>query len=111
MSGKPRLRALGPRIGMADTRRVRPPPKRADAELLTEHYRAWRALVLRRAGYRCEWIEAGGRCAKAAPQHRLFADHILERKDGGALLDPTNGQALCGQHHTLKTALARKARR
>ena len=39
--------------------------------------------------------------------HRTFADHIRERKDGGDPLDPANGQCLCGQHHTLKTVAAR----
>jgi len=34
----------------------------------------------------------------------MFADHIMERKDGGLALGPANGQCLCGQHHSLKTA-------
>ena len=37
----------------------------------------------------------------------MFADHIVERKDGGADLDPRNGQCLCGRHHTMKTAQTR----
>jgi 5-methylcytosine-specific restriction protein A len=105
------LGVLPPRIGTADTRRLKPPPKRADPELLTEQYRAWRAEVLRRAGYRCQWIEHGQRCTKAAPHHRVFADHVVEREDGGALLDLSNGQCLCGSHHTTKTAGARAKRR
>jgi hypothetical protein len=44
------------------------------------------------------------------PEHRLFADHIVEVADGGALLDPANGQCLCGAHHTLKTVRAKVAR-
>jgi hypothetical protein len=40
----------------------------------------------------------------------MFADHIHERRDGGARYDPSNGQCLCGRHHTIKTSLE-KARR
>ena len=105
-----RLSALPPRVATADTRRVRPPPKRADAELLTAAYRTWRAEVLRRASYRCQWIDGGQRCTKSAPEHRLFADHIFERADGGGLLDPANGQCLCGRHHSLKTTMVRARR-
>ena len=106
-----RLAALPPRLAAADTRRLKPPPKRADAELLTAAYRDWRNEVLRRAGYRCQAVENGIRCSKSAPHHRLFADHIIERADGGAQLDPANGQALCGSHHTAKTATERARRR
>jgi hypothetical protein len=65
-----------------------------------------------RAGWRCEWIdERGQRCAKAAPQHRMFADHKKERQDApDAKLDPANGWCLCGAHHSLKTAQEREKR-
>lgn len=92
-----------------DTRTVRPEAKRADAELHTSAHRQWRAIVLKRAGYRCEHVEAGRRCDVRHPA-RLFADHIVERRDGGNLTDPANGQCLCGSHHTAKTA-AQRARR
>jgi 5-methylcytosine-specific restriction protein A len=89
---------------------VKPEPKRADAELLTAEHAAWREQVLRNAGYRCEWIDDGVRCSKAAPAHRMFADHKIERRDGGSLLDPANGQCFCGSHHTRKTMQARARR-
>lgn len=103
------VRMLKPALRTLDTRTARPPEKRADPELLTPEHRAWRAEVLRRAGYRCEAVDDGRRCRVSAPS-RLFADHIRERKDGGAPLDPANGQCLCGRHHTLKTAGARAER-
>lgn len=40
----------------------------------------------------------------------MIADHIHERKDGGALLDPKNGQCLCVSHNTAKGIAARAAR-
>jgi 5-methylcytosine-specific restriction enzyme A len=34
---------------------------------------------------------SGLKTASGAPQHRLFADHINERQDGGDPFDPSNG--------------------
>ncbi|GBD48086.1 HNH endonuclease signature motif containing protein [Methylopila sp. Yamaguchi] len=104
------LKTIAPRLRTIDTRTCKPPPKRADAELLTPEHRAWAQEVKRRAGYRCEWVENGVRCDRASPAHRLFADHIDERRDGGAALDPKNGRCLCGSHHGLKTASERAKR-
>jgi 5-methylcytosine-specific restriction enzyme A len=101
---------LAPLVPRSSGFSVTPPAKQADPGLLTEQHKQWREQVLRSAGYRCEWIDNGIRCAKAAPKHRMFADHIEERQDGGAPYDPANGQCLCGSHHTIKTARARTAR-
>ena len=103
------VRTLKPAIATVDARTVKPAPKTADAELLTPEHRAWREVVIVRAGFRCQAIEKGQRCTVSAPA-RLFADHIQERSDGGAALDPANGQCLCGRHHTIKTNQARRAR-
>ena len=104
-----RLRTLPPRIGSLDTAIARTPKKLADAELLTPEHRAWRQAVMQRAGWRCEAVEAGHRCINRHPK-RMFADHVVERKDGGAALDPGNGQCLCGTHHALKTQRVRAER-
>ncbi|RVD44881.1 HNH endonuclease [Mesorhizobium sp. M4A.F.Ca.ET.020.02.1.1] len=100
---------IRPGIRTLDLRTARPIEKKADPELLTPEHRAWRDRVLQRAGYRCQAVDDGRRCAVSYPS-RLFADHIRERKDGGAPLDLDNGQCLCGRHHTLKTAAARAER-
>ena len=105
-----KLRTLAPRIGRIDTRVVAPEPKAVDPFYLSPEYQRWRAAVVVRAGGQCEAVEGGRRCAKAQPHHRMFADHIRERRDGGADLDPSNGQCLCGRHHTLKTTAARASR-
>ncbi|WP_147049081.1 HNH endonuclease signature motif containing protein [Methylobacterium gnaphalii] len=103
-----RLGTLAPRLKVLDTRTARPAPKVADPELLTAEHKAWRLEVLKRAHWRCQWpgCQAHGRRGGV----RLYADHILERKDGGASLDPRNGQTLCPKHHQVKTAKARAAR-
>lgn len=100
----PRLTCLRPRVAVLDTRSAKLPAKTADAELLTAEHRAWRVAVIARAGGRCEWPG----CDRA--EQRMFADHIVERQDGGAPLDPANGQCLCGKHHSIKTVRERAKR-
>jgi 5-methylcytosine-specific restriction enzyme A len=94
-----------------DARAVRPQAKTADPFYLTQEYRAWRMKVIRNAGRRCQAIEdTGRRCTKAEPYHRMFADHIVELRDGGAPYDLANGMCVCGSHHTAKTMRARAER-
>lgn len=101
---------LKPALGLLDTRSALPPPKTADAELLTQQHRAFRRAVLERAKWQCEEIINGQRCPKRAPKDMLYADHVTERKDGGNLFDPNNGKALCASHHTTKTNAERSTR-
>lgn len=102
-----RLGTLKPLLKAAEHRTCPPPAKQADAELQTAEHRAWRKAVLDRAGYRCEDCGKQGGRGHAIT---LYADHILERRDGGAALDPKNGRCLCGSCHGKKTA-AERARR
>jgi hypothetical protein len=100
------------KIAATDYRRVKPPAKKAASIYQTPEFKAWRAAVVERAGGRCEAINPDGkRCWKAAPYHRMFADHRREIRDGGAPFDVENGQCLCGAHHTAKTMEARAQRR
>ena len=89
---------------------VKPTGKRVDAIYLSQQYETWRMIVIARAGARCQATDAGRRCSKAAPAHRMFADHVVELQDSGAPFDPANGQCLCGSHHTVKTMAARARR-
>ena len=105
-----RVRMLGGRLSTVDLRRVKPVEKQRESLYSTPEFLAWRELIVERAGRRCEAVDHGQRCRKAEPYNRMFADHIIEVRDGGALFDPANGQCLCGSHHTLKTNAARAAR-
>jgi 5-methylcytosine-specific restriction enzyme A len=40
----------------------------------------------------------------------MFADHVVELRDGGSPFDLANGRCLCGAHHTRKTNEARAKR-
>lgn len=92
-------------------RRVPTLPKVADPIYHTPEYRIWREAVIAGADRRCQAVEDGRRCWRAEPRYRMFADHRIEVRDGGALHDVGNGQCLCGSHHTSKTAAARARRR
>ena len=105
------MRKLKPLIGkVVDARAVRPEAKIADPIYQLPEYRQWREVVIRRAGRRCQATDNGYRCPKAEPYHRMFADHVVELRDGGAMYDPANGMCLCGSHHTSKTYRARAER-
>ncbi len=96
------LQILRSRLPRHDTRTALPPAKLPDPHYGSTAHRDWRAAVLARAGHACQ------RCGRLGV--RLFADHVVELRDGGAALDVTNGQALCGACHTSKTVAARAAR-
>jgi 5-methylcytosine-specific restriction enzyme A len=107
----PKLHTLRPLLRTTNTATVVLPPKVKDEVYTTRAFKEWRLQVMTRAGWQCQAIDQHGhRCSRATPEHKLFADHITELRDGGSLLDLNNGQALCKQHHEIKTAAARTRR-
>jgi 5-methylcytosine-specific restriction protein A len=71
----------------------------------------WKALMRHLIGVR------GRRCEdpehdRAKPREgvRIYGDHVIEVKDGGALLDPANIMLRCAPCHGRKTALERARR-
>ena len=97
-----KLKAMGSRIAPMASR-VRLAPK-----VVEQFYSSpeWRALVARRR--RDPDYQVALRRAK--PGERLILDHKVERKDGGADLDPVNTEWLTFGEHQVKTAAARRAR-
>jgi len=106
----PRLRTLAPRLRPSPSLVTLPPKVKAEV-YNTPEFQRWRAEVVARAGGRCEAVDHGHRCSKAKPEHRMYADHIIELADGGQAFDVVNGQCLCASHHTIKTMAARARRR
>lgn len=78
------------------------PQKQADPFYLSPAWREARAMCLVRFGNQC--IKCG------RTNTRLFVDHIVELKDGGAPLSQDNLEPLCGSCHTAKTAKAKNSR-
>lgn len=95
-----RLSNMGARVGSMAPR-VSAPPKATDGFYTSPE---WRALV------RAKRREGEVWCVICGSTHRLILDHIVERRDGGAELDPRNTQWLCFTHHQQKTAAARARR-
>lgn len=104
------LQAKGAKLRPSSAHKLRPAAKRADQELVTRAHREWAHEVKRIAGFRCEDCGAEGREIAGASSVALYADHIKERKDGGARYDPANGRCRCGPCHGRKTAEERAKR-
>jgi 5-methylcytosine-specific restriction enzyme A len=65
----------------------------------------WRALIAAIKEQR------GNQCADVGPHSgRILGDHIVEIKDGGALLDPANIMLRCAGCHNRKTGRERAKR-
>ncbi len=96
----PRVPTIQGRLAVRDTRTAMPAPKQRAQHYGTPEHRAWAGKVIEGAGGACQG------CGRTGT--RLFADHVVELRDGG---DPFGqGQALCGACHAAKTAAARAAR-
>lgn len=101
------LRVQPGRLTVVDTRRIKPPAKQTNPYYLSPEHRQWRQVIIARSGGFCQDLHC------PTPQRRpsrLFADHIVELRDGGAPTDPANGIALCGACHSRKTAAERAKR-
>jgi hypothetical protein len=102
-----RLTMLKPRVSTLDTAIAAAPAKTAAPIYSTPEYAEWRRVVIGRAAGRCQ----DPRCTFPGRRGiRLFADHVVELRDGGAPFDPENGLARCGSCHTRKTAEERTKR-
>jgi hypothetical protein len=100
------MRSLATRLRLLEQRSALPPPKVADPFYLSPEWRALLAEIIAERGRRCE--DPG--CRRLTPPTRVFGDHIVELRDGGARLDKRNVLLRCGACHTLKTAATRAAR-
>jgi 5-methylcytosine-specific restriction endonuclease McrA len=90
-----------------DMRSARPAPKVAEEFYLSSAWLGLRATLIKQRGRRCETC---GKTHDGGQPVRLIGDHIIERKDGGADLDPRNVRLVCIPCHNVKTARERAAR-
>ncbi len=105
-----KIHKRAPRLATADTRAIR-----RDAKVALPFYSSpeWRALMkalIAKRGRRCEKTACRRACDSDGHAVRIFGDHIIELRDGGAPLDPDNVMLLCGACHARKTADARAIR-
>lgn len=102
------LKAITPRLAIAETRAAKPPPKTAEAFYLSAAWRGLVASIKQERGTRCE--DCGTTHDAEGKPVRLIGDHIKERKDGGADLDRGNVMLRCYGCHARKTADERAKR-
>lgn len=102
------LKTLKPKIATLDIRSAKPAPKRADAIYLSPEWRKLMAAIIAERGRRCQDPVHD----PDAPREgiRVFGDHIVELKDGGAPFDRANVLLRCGACHTRKTMVERARR-
>lgn len=98
----------GPTIKTTDTRTTMPEPKRADPFYLTPEWQALMRRIIAERGRVCEDPHCDSKTHK--PGMRVFGDHVVELRDGGAKLDKRNIMLRCGASHTRKTVAARAKR-
>lgn len=94
------LKRLPSRIGRPPAK-VQAMPKKAESFYLSKE---WKQLVARLKRERGPW------CEQCGSGKRIIGDHKVERRDGGADLDPANVELLCHACHQRKTAAAKVAR-
>lgn len=98
-----RLKSLPGSLGSLPSR-VRSLPKEAERFYTSAPWRQLMASIKAQRGNWCQQCGAGGK------GQRIIGDHKVERKDGGADLDPDNIELLCMGCHARKTANARNRR-
>jgi 5-methylcytosine-specific restriction enzyme A len=102
------LKTLRPRLGLIETRKLKPPDKVADSFYLSTEWRSLIRHIIQVRGRRCE--DPNCKTPRRDAGQRIFGDHIIERKDGGAELDPANIMLRCSPCHGIKTASERGKR-
>lgn len=103
------IRQQPPRISTAATRITITRPKETLPFYRTQEWVKLVAKIIAKRGRRCEGEECP-RINRSLRGERIFADHIVEIQDDGALFDEGNIQLLCGSCHSKKT-LAERAKR
>lgn len=102
------LRSIGQKLGPSRSAKLKLAAKRVDPFYVSTEWRALMDAIKRQRGNRCEDPEH-------RPEHprsgvRIYGDHVKERKDGGAPLDPRNIMLKCPPCHQRKTAVERARR-
>ena len=110
-----RLRTRSTKLRQPARSKLRLPEKRVDPFYQSPEWRTFIAAViaerkpalLARQGHLCEDRDCH---AVHSPRMRIFGDHVIEMRDGGAPFDKRNIMLRCGSSHTRKTAAERRRR-
>lgn len=102
------MRTIHHKLQPSTRAKLHAPTKKALPFYQSAEWKALMASIIQARGRRCEDPDHD----RERPRDgiRVFGDHVIELKDGGAALDPSNILLRCGSCHTRKTAAARAAR-
>ncbi|HVJ44636.1 MAG TPA: HNH endonuclease [Dongiaceae bacterium] len=107
---KRRLITLSSRVQPLRQPLLAPKPKQRDPFYGSSEWKKLIAEIVQERGRRCQASGCGRTHDADGRPIRVFGDHDIELKDGGAPLDRSNIKLLCGSCHTLKTNAARAER-
>lgn len=102
-----RLKNFGPRLAPISTQRLRTPPKTTESFYGSAAWKALMREIIQERGRRCEDPNCE---TPRGPWGKIYGDHIIEIRDGGAPLDKANILLRCSPCHGRKTAAERVAR-
>ena len=106
------LAARAPSVGERARQAARAERRSAKQTLAFYGSAEWKALIRRiiaARGRRCQ--DPHCRTPYRGDGGKVYGDHIVELRDGGAPLDPNNIMLLCASCHRRKTLLVAKQRR
>jgi 5-methylcytosine-specific restriction protein A len=103
----PKLRNFNTRLKLFETKKLKPPEKKADSFYSSPEWRSLMKQILKERTRRCQDPDC------TTPRNvwgKIYGDHIVELKDGGAPLDPNNILLRCAPCHARKTLEERRKR-
>jgi 5-methylcytosine-specific restriction protein A len=103
----PKLTNFNTRLKLFETKKVKAPEKKADSFYSSPEWRELMKQIFKERGRRCEDPQC------KTPRNvwgKLYGDHIVELKDGGAPLDKANIMIRCAPCHGIKTLEERRKR-
>src|SRR5437016_3170907 len=95
------LRAFAAKVRPINTSKFGPSAKITDPFYGSAEWQQLMARIIKQRGRRCEDPEHDPATPRVGV--RIYGDHIVERRDGGADLDQRNILLRCASCHTRKT--------
>lgn len=103
-----KLRTIGHKLAPSRAIKLAPQSKQVDPFYTSPEWRSLMRHIKQVRGDRCQDPEHRSEHPRSGV--RIYGDHIIERKDGGAPLEASNVMLRCSPCHQRKTAAVRGQR-